>query len=146
MREKLTAKQNLWQVVKFTLFSISAGIIQIIAETICLELFHWAPWVSYTIALVLSVLWNFTFNRKYTFQSTANVPIAMLKVFAFYVVFAPLSIWWTYALTDLCGWNEYVVLAGTMIINFVTEYLYTRFFVYRNSINTNERAKKQKVQ
>lgn len=89
---------------------------------------------------------DFTFNRKYTFQSTANVPIAMLKVFAFYVVFAPLSIWWTYALTDLCGWNEYVVLAGTMIINFVTEYLYTRFFVYRNSINTNERAKKQKVQ
>ena len=143
MSEKLTAKQNTWQVIKFTLFSISAGIIQIISETICLEIFHLVPWIAYVIALVLSVLWNFTFNRRYTFQSAANVPIAMLKVFAFYVVFAPLSTWWTYALTDLCGWNEYLVLAITMIINFVTEFLYTRFFVYRNSMNTNDIAKKK---
>ena len=143
MSKKMTREENIWQVIKFTLFSISAGIIQILSETLCLELLHWSAWVSYTIALVLSVLWNFTFNRRYTFQSAANVPVAMLKVFAFYVVFAPLSIWWTYALTDICNWNEYLVLAITMVINFVTEYLYTRFFVYKDSMNTNDIAKKK---
>ena len=133
-------KKEFIRTVKFTLFSISAGVIQVIADLVCNEVFHLVPWVSYLIALVLSVLWNFTLNRKFTFQSAANVPIAMAKVAAYYVVFTPLSTWWTAALTGI-GWNEYLVLALTMVINFVTEYLFQRFFVFGSSLDT---AKKEK--
>lgn len=139
----LTKKQELWNVLKFTLFSISAGVIQIVSFTILSELIFMDAtneygW-SYFIALTLSVLWNFTFNRKFTFKSASNVPVAMLLVFAFYVVFTPLSILWGEALTGI-GWNEYLVLGLTMVINFATEFLWTRFVVYRNSINTAVKA------
>ena len=90
-------------------------------------------------ALVLSVIWNFTLNRKFTFKSAANVPVAMLKVALFYVIFTPLSTWWTAALTEPSYgimWNEYVVVVLTMVINFVTEYIYDRFFVFANSLDT----------
>ena len=92
-------------------------------------------WPSYLTALVLSVVWNFTFNRKFTFKSAANVPIAMTKVAAYYAVFTPLSTWWGDALEGI-GWNGFIVLGGTMIINFVTEFLFTRYVVYHNQINT----------
>jgi len=92
------------------------------------------------IALILSVVWNFTLNRKFTFHSAVNVPVAMLKVAGFYAVFTPLSTWWTAVLTG-AGWNEYLVLALTMIINFVTEYLFQRFVVFRGSIDTAELSK-----
>ena len=130
-------KKEVWQAVKFTLFSISAGVIQVVSFTVMEELLHLTHWVSYLISLVLSVLWNFTLNRKFTFCSANNVPVAMLKVAAFYLVFTPLSTWWTAVLTgDGFLWNEYLVLALTMIINFVTEYLYDRFVVFGKSIDT----------
>lgn len=122
--------------LKFLLFSISAGVIQLGADALFLEAFHFVPWLSYLLALVLSVLWNFTLNRKYTFRSANNVPVAMLKIAVFYAVFTPLSTWWTAVLTESAGWNEYVVLVGTMVINFVTEFLYDRFFVFGKSIDT----------
>ena len=128
-------KTEFLRTVKFTLFSVSAGIIQVVADALCNEVLHFVPWLSYLIALVLSVLWNFTLNRKFTFQSAANVPIAMLKVAA-YVVCTPLSTWWTAALTEGALWNEYLVLALTMVVNFVTEYLYQRFFVFGKSLDT----------
>ena len=148
-------RQSLWQVIKFTLFSISAGIIQIGSYVLFYEVFHWAPWLAYLVSLVLSVLWNFTFNRKYTFRSDADVGRSMALVGLFYPVFTPLSTWWTAALTGENPFtgaaasaeplvNNYVVQAGTMLVNFVTEFLYQRFVVYRNSIDTNERAKKRK--
>ena len=84
---------------------------------------------------MLSIIWNFTFNRKFTFKSAKNVPIAMLLVLAYYCVFTPLSIWWGIALTNI-GWNEYLVLFITMVINLITEFLWTRFVVYKDSINT----------
>lgn len=128
-------KSNFWQAIKFTLFSISAGIIQIISFTLINELLRWPYWPAYLTALILSVLWNFTLNRRYTFQSAANIPIAMAKVFCFYLVFTPVS---TYlgALAEGAGVNEYIVLGVTMIANFVTEYLFCKFVVYRNQENT----------
>ena len=146
---KLTKKQEILNFIKFTLFSISAGVIQILSFTICSELiFHDAGneyGISYFIALFLSVLWNFTFNRKFTFKSAKNVPIAMLMVLGFYAVFTPLSIWWGIALTK-AGWNEYIVLGLTMVINMVTEFLYTRYVVYRNSINTAVKKEKKDME
>lgn len=130
-------KKELLRTVKFVLFSISAGLIQVLSFTLMEELLHWTHWVAYLISLVLSVLWNFTLNRKFTFHSASNVPIAMLKVAGFYLVFTPLSTWWTAVLTGPnVGWNEYLVLALTMIVNFVTEYLFQRFVVFGKSIDT----------
>ena len=136
MKEKLSSRENIFQMLKFTLFSISAGLIQIAVFTLLNEVCRFAYWPAYLIALLVSVLYNFTLNRRFTFKSAANIPIAMIKVLMYYAVFTPLSTWWGDALTAI-GWNDYIVLAGTMIINFVTEFLYCRFFVYKNSINTN---------
>jgi len=132
---------SLWQVIKFTLFSASAGIIQVAAFAILNSALGMPYWPSYLAALILSVLWNFTFNRRYTFRSDANLSRSMLLVGLFYVVFTPLSTWWGDALTKL-GWHEYIVLGGTMIINFVTEFLYQRFVVYRGRIDTNDVARR----
>ncbi len=129
-------RKELLRTVKFILFSVSAGLIQIIADVICNEALHFASWLSYLVALVLSVLWNFTLNRKYTFHSANNIPVAMAKVALFYLVFTPLSTWWTKALTEDALWNEYLVLILTMLVNFVTEYLYQRFFVFGKSIDS----------
>lgn len=130
-------KKEFLRTLKFTAFSLSAGVIQIVSDTLMLELLHWEPWLSYLIALVLSVLWNFTLNRKFTFQSAGDVPVAMLLVAAYYLVFTPVSTWWTAVLTgEGFLWNEYLVLVLTMIVNFVTEYLYQRFVVFRKSLDT----------
>ena len=135
-------KKELIRTVKYALIAASAGIIQIGTFALLNELFHLPYWVSYLIALVLSVLWNFTFNRRYTFHSASNVPRAMALVFAYYLVFTPLSTLLEHYLTDGCHWNEYLVTAINMGLNFVTEFLYQRFFVFRNSIDTNDLAKK----
>lgn len=128
-------KRELMRAVKFTLFSASAGIIQLLSFTLMNEVFRWNYWVCYLTALILSVLWNFTLNRKITFRSANNVPIAMLKVAAYYLVFTPLSTWGGDWLTGI-GWNEYVVLAISMLLNFTTEFLYDRFVVFGGSIDT----------
>lgn len=128
-------KAEMIRFLKFVLFSISAGLIQIVSFTIMNEVVKMKYWPAYLIALTLSVVWNFTINRKFTFKSASNVPVAMAKVAAFYVVFTPLSTWWGNALDNL-GVNEYLILIGTMVINFVTEFLFQRFVVFRDSIDT----------
>lgn len=135
-------RKELIRTIKFVLFSASAGIIQVLSFTLMEEGLHLVHWVSYLVSLVLSVLWNFTLNRKFTFYSASNIPIAMMKVAVFYVIFTPLSTWWTAVLTsESVAWNEYLVLAGTMAINFVTEYLYDRFVVFGKSIDTAVKEK-----
>ena len=139
-------KKETARVIKFVLFSASAGIIETLAMILCEEILKIpAHWLCYAIALVLSVLWNFTLNRTFTFQSAANIPRAMLLVAGYYCVFTPLSTLWGNALTN-AGWNDYIVLFGTMLINLTTEFLFWRLVVYRGSINTNERAKKKQAE
>ena len=127
-------KKSFGQVLKFTLFSISAGLIQIGAFAI-LEIFIKDYWIPYLISLTLSILWNFTLNRKYTFKSAANVPIAMAKVFAFYLVFTPVSTWLG-NLAEAKGANDFLILAVTMVSNFVLEFLFCKFVVYRGNEDT----------
>ena len=139
--EKKDAKrEELKRTVKFVLFSISAGVIEIGVFTILYELLHWTYWVAYLIALVLSVLWNFTLNREFTFRSANNVPVAMLKVAAYYAVFTPVTTILGNWLEGTCGWNGMIVTGLNMLLNFVTEYLYDRFVVFGQSIDTNSRA------
>ncbi|MBR6119188.1 MAG: GtrA family protein [Oscillospiraceae bacterium] len=127
--------------LKFTLFSISAGVIQIAVTTLLHELLGMVYWLAYLIGLVCSVVYNFTVNKKFTFHSAANVPVAMAKLFAFYCVFTPLSTLWVKYFTETLGWNEYLVQGGTMLINFVTEYLYTRYFIYRGQVDNDGSGK-----
>lgn len=135
-------KKEFLRFVKFTLFSASAGLIEMGSFALLNELTTWRYWPCYLIALVLSVLWNFTLNRKFTFQSANNVPKAMLLVALFYCVFTPLSTLLGDYLAETLLWNEYIVTAINMVLNFVTEYLYDTFVVFRGSIDTNDIAKK----
>ena len=128
-------KKELLRTIKFTIFSISAGVIQTITFELLDKVVKLDYWISYLAALILSVIWNFTLNRKFTFHSAGNVPLAMLKVAVFYAIFTPLSTWWGHALTEV-GWNNDLVFIGTMLINFVTEYLYDRFVVFGKTIDT----------
>ena len=136
-------KKEVWRAVKFALFSASAGIIEIVAFALLNELLRLPYWLSYLAALAASVLWNFTLNRRFTFQSANNVPRAMLQVALFYAVFTPLSTLLEHVLTEKLGWNEYLATAVNMALNLVTEYLYDRYVVFRDSIDTNELAKKK---
>lgn len=132
-------KKQLWQALKFTLFSVSAGIIQV-GSFALMELFIKSYWIPYLTSLVLSILWNFTLNRRYTFKSAANVPVAMAKVFGFYLVFTPLSTYLGH-LAEGKGVNDFIVLAVTMIANFVLEFLFCKFVVYRGKEDTLETKK-----
>jgi putative flippase GtrA len=132
-------KKEFWRVVKFTLFSISAGAIQMGSFALLNELSGWSYWPCYLISLTLSVLWNFTLNRKFTFQSAANVPVAMLKVLGYYLVFAPVSTILGNFLAEGLFWNAYLVEFLMMLLNFVTEFLFQRFFVFGKSLDTNAR-------
>ena len=135
---KMNIEKKEWiRSLKFLFFSISAGLIEIGVFTLLNEAFHLPYWPAYLTALVASVVYNFTINRKFTFHSAANVPVAMAKVFAYYCVFTPLSTIGGDYLTDKCGWNEYLVLAITMILNFITEFLFCRFVVYRNQVDND---------
>ena len=136
---KFTGRQNFLQGLKYLLFSASAGIIQAASFTLLNETIRWDYWPSYLIALTLSVVYNFTVNRKFTFKSAKNVPLAMMQIFVYYLVFTPLSTWWGEALTR-GGWNEYIVLFGTMVINLITEFSVYRFIVFRKHMYTNEQG------
>ena len=131
----LDRNENYIQATKFLIFSISAGVIQALSFTFLYEIIKFEYWPSYLVALTLSVLWNFTLNRRFTFKSAANIPLAMTKVAIFYVIFTPLSTIWGDALTK-SGWNAYLVLGLTMVTNLVTEFIYTKYYVYKNNINT----------
>ena len=158
---EMTKKDNALQAIKFALFSASAGIIQVVSFTllnevvlpnihieneVVMKVISAEYGVCYLVALLLSVIWNFTFNRKFTFKSATNVPIAMLKILGFYCVFTPISTIIGETVMRSTSWEfaEYIVLACTMATNMITEFLFCRFVVYKDSMNTNELAKKDK--
>ena len=130
-------KNSVFQMIKFTLFSISAGIIQVVSFAVFEELLRLPYWPAYLISLLLSIVWNFTFNRRYTFKSAANVPVAMTKLLAFYAVFTPVSTYLGH-LAESVGINDYIVLIVTMLSNFVLEFLFSKFVIYKNQENTRK--------
>lgn len=142
--KKKTDKKEFLRALKFLLFSVSAGVIELVSFTLMDLIPNFDYVFKAFISLTLSVIWNFTLNREFTFKSANNVKIAMLKTLGYYIVFAPLSI----LLADMylvktLGWNEILVKAITMLVNFVTEFLFQRFFVYGKSVDTNARAQKE---
>ena len=126
-------KKEIIRTIKFTLFSISAGIVEILSFTILNNFTKFNYSICYLTALILSVLWNFTLNREYTFKSSNNIPIAMTKVFLFYLVFTPSSTLFGNYLVSSLKWNEYLVTGINMVLNFILEYLYDKYYVFRNT-------------
>ena len=157
-------KKELWRALKFTLFSISAGVIQAVSSlllklvildrvmdpdatmTFIIEQ-PTSTFIADTVGLALSVLWNFTFNRKFTFKAANNIPLAMLLAFLFYVPFYPFQIWYVamveQGLADIGSWGYIIGLGTCMIINFVLEFLWQKFVVFRGKVDTNDLAQKQ---
>ena len=135
-------KKELWRTVKYLLFTASAGAIELGGFALMNELIGWGYWLSYLIALVASVVWNFSFNRRYTFKSSSNIPKAMLLVLAYYCVFTPATTLLEHYLTDIVHWNEYLVTILNMLLNVSTEFPYQRFVVFRKTLDTNDLAGK----
>ncbi len=135
--------KEFWRTVKFALFSVSAGVIEIASFTLLNELIGCPYWISYLVALILSVVWNFTLNRRYTFKSANNVPLAMLKVAGYYCVFTPVSTLGGNYLAGTLLWNEYLVTGISMAVNLVTEYLFDKHVVFRNALDTNVLAQRE---
>lgn len=127
--------KEFWRVLKFVLFSASAGIVQIGSFTLLNELTEWQYYACYLPSLLLSILWNFTLNRKFTFKSTANVTGAMLKVLGYYCIFTPTTTLLGNFLAEDLLWNEYLVTALNMLLNLSTEYLFQRYVVYRGKVD-----------
>ena len=125
--------------LKFLAVSVGAGVIQIGTFALMNEFIRWSYWPSYLISLILSVVWNLTVNRKVTFKSDANIPVALLKIFIFYAVFTPVTTIGGNWLVETVGWNEYLVTALNMVLNFITEFLYQRFVIFRTSIDNTEK-------
>ena len=143
----MTQKKNreFRRIVKFVLFSASAGIIEMGAFALLNEWIRWSYWPCYLIALTVSVVWNFTLNRRFTFRSASNVPRAMALVLLFYCVFTPVTTLLGNYLAETLLWNEYLVTGINMLLNITTEYLYDRFVVFRESLDTNTPVQKQKT-
>lgn len=140
---KMKNQKEIARGIKFVLFSVSAGIIEFVAFALLDSFTPWLYWPKYLIALVLSVLWNFTLNRRFTFRSAGNVPIAMLKVALFYAVFTPLSTILGNFLAEDCGWNDLLVTILNMAFNLVSEYFYDRYFVFGKTIDTRKKSRRK---
>lgn len=136
-------KKELIRTIKFTLFSISAGVIEFGLFALLDLITNWEYWPKYLIALVASVIWNFTLNREFTFKSSNNVPVAMAKVALFYLIFTPVSTYLGNYLAETLGWNDFVVTILNMLANFVLEYLYDKYVVFRGSIDTKVKGEKE---
>ena len=134
-------KKEVIRKIKFTLFSISAGVIELGLFALLDNITNWNYWANYLIALTASVVWNFTLNREYTFKATNNVPIAMVKVALFYVIFTSVSTIVGNHLAENLGWNDILVTILNMLCNFVLEYLYDMYIVFRGSIDTKVNKK-----
>ena len=131
-------KKEIIRKIKFTLFSISAGVVEIGLFTLLDTVTNWDYWLCYLISLIASVIWNFTLNREYTFKSTNNIPVAMLKVGLFYLVFTPISTIVGNYLAETLHWNDFFVTGLNMLCNFILEYLYDEYYVFKGSIDTKK--------
>lgn len=137
-------RKELWRAAKFILFSISAGVVQFASFALMYNALHITYWVSYLVALILSVLWNFTLNRRFTFKSASNVPIAMLKVLGYYCIFTPITVLGGKYLEGTMGWDGNLVTLINMALNLITEFIFDKYVVYHDSMDTNDIAEKER--
>ena len=154
-REK---RKGVMQFIKYALCAASAGIIQIVLFSILqavipsngktihfiVEDMDLVTFIATTVALCASILWNFTFNRKFTFKDAGNVPKAMILAFLFYVPFYPFQTWYVHTiksfLVEAIGTDGAGIIAegSVMIINFALEFMWQKFVVFRKPKDKQE--------
>lgn len=155
-------KKEMLRTLKYVLVAASAGLIQFGSTAILsliwpVEKFTNGPVLFYLIGLVLSVIWNLTINRKYTFKSANNMGIAILWTVGFYIIFTPASLllqgWLTngvmiegstLVLAHYLGWHTLIGTIINMVLNLGLEYPFQRFIVFRNSIDQTEKKEETK--
>ncbi len=148
---KRAKRKGVVQFIKYALCAASAGIIQIVLFSILqtvlpkdmgnihfiVEDMQLGTFIATTVALCASILWNFTFNRKFTFKDAGNVPLAMFLAFLFYVPFYPFQTWYVHTIKTLLSQHISVDGAGiiaeasVMAINFALEFIWQKFVVFR---------------
>lgn len=148
---KRAKRKGVVQFIKYALCAASAGIIQIVLFSILqtvlpkdmgnihfiVEDMQLGTFIATTVALCASILWNFTFNRKFTFKDAGNVPLAMFLAFLFYVPFYPFQTWYVHTIKTLLSHHINVDGAGiiaeasVMAINFALEFIWQKFVVFR---------------
>ena len=138
-------RTEIFRTMKYFMFATSAGVIEMAMFTVFDQFTPWDYWPCYLISLVMSVLWNFTLNRKFTFKSNNNIPVAMGKVAVYYAIFTPISTILGSYLVESLMWNAYLVALISLLLNGVTEYLYQRLYVFGKSIDTNLGEKKKQL-
>ena len=162
--EKKQKRKTLVQAIKYACCTASAGVIEIVSYTVLYEVLpidkavmidfithvELRNFVSTLIALTLSILWNFTINRKFTFKSAGNVGRAMFLAFLFYVPFFPFKLWFNGYMPSYLAAGaasaagvtvveylekhviiNYAVEVCTMLINGVLEFCWQKFVIYR---------------
>lgn len=151
--EKKAKRKTAVQVLKYAVCTASAGILQFVSFTILqavipenigtiyfiVEDMSLATFIATTIALALSILWNFTINRKFTFKAAGNVARAMILAFLFYVPFYPFQTWYVHTVKMALGNTDAAGLlaeATVMLINGVLEFCWQKFFIYRKEADT----------
>lgn len=155
---KKEKRKGVMQFIKYALCAASAGIIQIVLFSILqavipsngktihfiVEDMDLVTFIATTVALCASILWNFTFNRKFTFKDAGNVPRAMILAFLFYVPFYPFQTWYVHTIKSLLveaiGTDGAGIIAegSVMIINFALEFMWQKFVVFRKPKDKKE--------
>lgn len=131
---------EVWRAIKYALLSASAGAIEFLVFTLLNEFTNWRYWPCYLIALIISIIWNFYINRRFTFKSDVNAAGALLKIAGYYAVFTPVSTWGGDYLAETLGWNEYLVTVLNLVFNLVTEYTFQRLVVYGNKVDNRKKS------
>lgn len=157
---KKEKRKGVLQFIKYALCAASAGIIQLALFSILqavipqsgktirfiVEDMDLVTFISTTVALCASILWNFTFNRKFTFKDAGNVPKAMLLAFLFYVPFYPFQTWYVHTIKSLLlgplstQASGIIAEGSVMVINFVLEFMWQKFVVFRKRKEKKEEA------
>lgn len=171
---KAARKKKAKRFLKYAIIAISGGLIQltayiILSDAIKLDkhvsfdaIYQKQPWLteifydpdtgktyglSYFIAVSLSVIWNFTFNRKYTFKSASNVPKAMLLFVLYYAFSIPFNCWAIVQLNKLVVFplSDKVILICIMLANGLPAFFYQRYVVFGRSLDTKHKKKKRQA-
>ena len=138
--EETTQKKSfwdgeVWRAIKYAMISASAGAIEFLVFTVLNEFTNWRYWPCYLIALIISIIWNFYINRRFTFRSDVDAAGALLKIAGYYAIFTPVSTWGGDYLAETLGWNEYLVTVLNLFFNLITEYTFQRLVVYGNKVD-----------
>lgn len=127
----------------FLYFSLGAGVIKLVSFLLLslIDSGHGAVLVlAEIVSVVLSGLFNFTWNRKFTFRSTNNIVPGMFLYGLYSLIATPAVASFIVDLTRR-GWADWLAKAMKMALHFILDSLYCKFVIFRQ---VKERASVRK--